>query len=464
MLKEKVVSRGKEKGVLSKLPIKGSFKKYLTNIWWLLFDKFFTLGVAFFVGVYVARYLGPENYGIISFALSLIAFLAVFTGLGIKNIVTRNLVKEEDKKDTILGTAFVLELAAAILGIIMLYGFSYFSGMDEKAFLILSIISLKILLAPFQLVNSYFESRVLAKKTVPIFISKTAISSLAKVYLVYTEQSLEWFAVAYVLESLVGAVGILWVYYRNGFSLLSWKFDKFYGKELLSDSWPYLLSGFVIVVYLKIDAVMIKYLIGDAAVGIYAVAGKFTSIWYFAGGIIAKTLLPSIIKTREKDNELYEKRLQYLCDLMVYVGLSIALPMTFLSGFIINFLYGADFAESASVLMIQVWSLLFIFLGNAASKWYLVENLQKSNLVRTIAGAIVNVTLNLILIPVYGIQGAAVATLVAQAVASCFGNYIGIRTRKIFWMQINSLTFLSIIRSKPKDNVFYFLKSQLTKS
>jgi len=446
------------------IPISASFKKYLSNIGWLLFSKFFNLGVAFFVGVYVARYLGPENYGIISFSLSIIAFLAIFTGLGLKSIIARELVQDEGNKDKILGTAFFLELSASILSLLLLFSFSDFLDLDDKALVILAILSTKLLLTPSELIGAFYHAQVKAKKTTSVTVSKTLITALLKVFLVYTEQDLEWFAVVYVIESLVGTIGIVIVYLRNGYSPLNWKFNKLYAKALFSDSWPLILSGFVVVVYMKIDTVMIKYMIDDAAVGVYSVARKFTSIWFFAGGMIAQTLLPSVIKTRKRDYKLYEKRFQYLFDLMMLVGIAIALPMTIVADFVIDGLYGIEFSEAASVLVIQVWSLVFIFMGNAAASWYLAENLQKSNLTRTILGALVNVGLNFILIPNYGIQGAAFATLVSQGVASCLSNYIGSRQRQIFWMQVKSLLFISILKSKADDNIFYFIKSHFKKS
>ena len=422
------------------------FRKYFVNTGWMMFNQVFNLGVAFFVGVYVARYLGPANYGLLSFGLSVVTFLSVFTALGIREILVRNLVQEPDNYSTILGTALGLRVIAAVVGIIIIFGISPLLSDDSTTRLILIVLSFKTFFSTFEIIGSYFQSLVLAKKVVPVSIAQTIITALVKLYLVSINASLVWFAAVFSLDLLIAAVGFIIVYQRVGGQLLAWKFNLSYARSLLKDSWPLVLAGFVGVIYMQIDQIMIKYMLDEAAVGYYAVAVKFTSIWYFVGGIICSSLMPAVVSAKEKDEKLYYSRIQNLFELMVGIGIAVAVPMSLIAYPLVDFLYGSAFLPAANVMIIHVWSLIFIFLGVAGSKWLLVENLQIYNLNRSILSAIINVGLNFWLIPTYGIQGAAVATLVSHATSSYFGHLLSKNTWVVFRMQSKALMLSSVYR------------------
>ncbi|MEK6477328.1 flippase [Catalinimonas sp. 4WD22] len=422
------------------------FRKYFTNTSWLLLEKLFNLGVAFFVGVYVARFLGPERYGMLSFAQSIIGFLSVFASLGIKNIMTRNLVREADNYPVLMGTAFTIRVVASALGIIMIYGLSPFITEDDTSRVLLIILAFTTLLQSFDVIKSYFQSQVLAKKIVPVAVFQTVVGAIIKIMLIQLNAALVWFAAVYVVELTVSAIGLIIVFRKQKKIVSNWSFRLSYAKKLLKDSWPLLFSGFVVAVYMKIDQVMIKYMLDDAAVGIYAVAIKFTSIWYFVGGIICSSLMPAVIQAKERNQELYENRLQNLYELMVGVGVLIALPMSIVAYPLTNFLYGIEYSAASGVMIIHVWSLIFVFLGTASGNWLLAENLQKYKMSRTILGAVVNVGLNFLLIPNFGVEGAAVATFLSQMTASYLGYLLSKETHVAFIMQSKALVFSSTFK------------------
>lgn len=422
------------------------FLKYFFNTSWMLSERLLNLGIAFFVGVYVARYLGPANYGILSFAQSIVGFATVFTSLGLKNIVTRNLVKDEEDYPRILGTAFGLRIAISVISIVLIYLISPYFTDDRTTRTIIIVLSFTNFFQSFEVIKALFQSKVLAKKVVPVAVVQTVVGAVTKVILVLVEAELVWFAAVYVFELFIAAVGLTYLYYNGSRISFVSKIDTAYAKTLLKDSWPLIFAGFVVGVYMKIDQVMIKYMLDDAAVGFYAIAVKFTSIWYFIGGIVCSSLFPAVIQARKKDSILYENRLQNLYELMVGMGVAIAIPITILAYPIVNFLYGSEFTSASSVMVIHVWSLIFVFLGAASNNWLLAENLQKYKLSRTIMGAVVNVGLNFFLIPIYGIQGAAVATLVSQMTASYLGYLIAADTRKVFFMQSKALIFTNTLK------------------
>ena len=211
------------------------------------------------------------------------------------------------------------------------------------------------------------------------------------------------------------------------------------------DSWPLVLSGIIVSIYMKIDQVMIKEMMNTASVGQYSAAVRLSEAWYFIPSVISTSLFPAIINAKKLNEELYYNRLQNLYDLMVVLSVSIALPMTFLSDWVVNLLYGNEFYLSGSVLSIHIWAGVFVFLGVSREGWVLGENLQRYTILYLGLGMIFNVILNIILIPYNGIYGAAMATLISQAVSVLFAPVLFKKTRISFFMMIKSLTFVSLI-------------------
>ena len=200
-----------------------------------------------------------------------------------------------------------------------------------------------------------------------------------------------------------------------------------------------MLSSMVIAFYMKIDQIMIKEILNTEAVGQYAAATRMSEAWYFIPMVISSSLFPAIINSKEKSEELYNSRLQKLFDLMVWMAIAIALPMTFFSDWLVELLYGNQYGEAGGVLSVHIWAVLFVFLGVASGKWYINENFQKLSFWRTFYGMIINVILNFILIPKYGIIGAAFATLISQAMAAYFFDAFNKETRIMFFMKTKTL-------------------------
>ena len=209
----------------------------------------------------------------------------------------------------------------------------------------------------------------------------------------------------------------------------------------MRDSWPLILSGIVVSIYMKIDQIMIKEMLDAEAVGQYAAAVRLSEAWYFIPGVIAGSLFPAIMNSKKISEELYYSRIQKLYNLVVWIAIVIALPITFLSDWIVELLYGSQYDQSGSVLMIHIWAGVFVFLGVASGKWFIIENIPLYALYRTIAGSFINIILNFFLIQEHGIVGAAYATLISQLIASYLFNAINKKTRYTFVMQTRTIWF-----------------------
>jgi len=403
---------------IKKLKNHKGFMKYFKNTSWLFGEKILRMTVGLFVGVWVARYLGPERYGLFSYAQSFVGLFAAFATLGLDGIVVRELVKDESKRDVLLGTAFRLKFIGAFGVLLFLAVAVNFTSNDSYTNMLVFIIASATIFRSFNVIDFYFQSKVLSKFVVFANSMSLFLSSIVKIILILNEAPLMAFAVVILFDSLVLAGGFLYFYLHNNLSIKSWKFNKGVAKSLLKDSWPLILSGIVVSIYMRIDQVMIKEMMNPEAVGQYAAAVRISETLYFIPIVIASSLFPAIINAKKQSEELYYERLQKLYDLMVWMAIAIALPMTFISDWIVDLLYGSQYTQAGSVLMIHIWASIFVFYGVARSKWIIVEKLQHYGLLCTTIGALSNIILNTIFIKKFGIYGAAVSTLISYGISS----------------------------------------------
>jgi len=427
------------KSKIAKVRNNSGIMRYLTNTSWLLGEKLLRMTVGLFVGIWVARYLGPEQFGLFSYTQSFVALFIAFSTLGLDSILIRELVKDESERDQLLGTAFVLKLIGSFIVLLFLWVVLILQAEDSYTSLLIFIIASATILQSFNVIDFYFQSKVLSKYVAFCNVFSLLLSSIIKVFLIFNEAPLLAFVYIILFDNAVLASGFIYFYVNRKLSICNWVFKKSIAVYLLKNSWPLILSTLVISMYMKIDQVMINGMLGSYEVGQYAAAVRISEVWYFIPMVIASSLFPAIINAKKTSEKLYLSRIQHLFDLMAWLAIIIAIPMSFLSDWLILLLYGKEYSEASGVLMLHIWSAVFVFLGVASSKWFVTEGLQKHSLYRTTTGVILNVGLNLILIPKLGIYGAAIATLVAQIFASYLLNVFFRKSRILFKLQTNSL-------------------------
>ena len=420
------------------------FRKYFANTSWLLGERALRIAVSLFVGIYVARYLGPERFGLLSYALSFVGIFVALATLGLDEVVVRELVKTPEQREKILGTSFLLKLVGTLLMWAAILVAIPLTENDLQTNILIIIIAFGTVFQAFNVIDLNFQAKVKSKYVVHAQFIQLIISSIVKIILVVNEAPLIWFASVYSLDVIVLAMGLVFAYLYNGDNIFSWKWSFETSKYLLHDSWPLILAGVVISVYMKIDQVMIKEMLGAKEVGLYAAAVKLSEAWYFIPMAIASSLFPAIINAKVYQKEVYYQRLQKLYDLMVWIAIAIALPTTFLSTVVVEFLYGKEYLGSSSVLIIHIWTAVFVFLGVASSKYLLAENFIKKTFYRTFIGALLNIIMNYYLIGIIGIQGAAISTLVSHFFAAYFYDILDKDLRIMFIMKTKSLFFYSL--------------------
>ena len=431
----------------NRLESRQNLQKILTNTVWLFADRILRMGVGLVVGVWVARYLGPEQFGLFSYVLAFVALFGVFATLGLDDIVVRDIVRNPSDKDEILGATFSLKLLGGLVGILLTTaGILLLRPNDRLTHSMVAIIASGLIFQSFDTISFWFQSQVQIKYVVYAKNGAFILIALAKVGLILSHASLIAFAWAALAEIILGAVGLTLAYGANGHLVRAWRGSIARARSLLTDSWPLILAGLAIVVYMKIDQIMLGEMLGNQAVGLYSAATRISEIWYFIPVAIVSSASPSIVEAKAISDSLYYQKVDKLFRLMAVLAFSIVIPMTFFSGHIIDLLYGPEFAGAGSVLAIHIWAAVFVFLGVAQGPWTVNEGLMKLSLQRTVIGAVANVVLNLLLIPRIGVVGAAISTLIAQALSSCILNRFDRRTRRIFTLQMRALVVWRDIR------------------
>jgi O-antigen/teichoic acid export membrane protein len=389
--------------------------KIVDNIGWLFFDKLLRMGVGLLVGVWIARYLGPEQFGLLNFATAFIGLFGAIAGLGLQGIVVRDIVRDPKGKEETLGTAAALQFIGGLIayGLILVTIF-WLRPDDVLAKTLVAILGSMMLFKASEGAMYWFESQVLSKYTVWVQNGSFLVFAAIKVVLILNNAPLIAFAWATMAEALVVAVLMLLMLGFRGLQLNQLRTTMSRAKTLLADSWPLILSGIAVMIYMKIDQIMLGQMIGDEVVGIYSAGVRISEVWYFIPMSIAASVFPSIIENRKNNISTYNQRVQKLYDLMVMLALAIAIPTTIMSEEIVTLLFGLEYIQAAPVLSISIWAGVGVAMSAVHGKWLLAEGLQNYVFVYTISGAVINTVLNYFLIPQHGAIGAAWATLCAQ--------------------------------------------------
>jgi O-antigen/teichoic acid export membrane protein len=409
-------------------------------------EKFSVAGIELFVTILVARYLGPEKYGILAFAISMKTLFATASHMGLVGLTTREIIKYPEKKIELLGTVFTLKLLGSIVGFVVLFLYALvFEKHKSIEFWVLLIVSVSIFFKSFDVIDFWFQAHTKAMYNTIARLASSIIAALMKLLLVLAGSGLLFFALTYLLQSLLIACFLLLLFYlTTKISITDFRFNFIKAKELFGQGWVIFLAAIFATIYLKIDQVMLRWFISQQEVGIYAAAVTLSEAWYFIPTSIVVSFFPKLIRLKETQPQKYMKRLQQILDILFSIALFFAIIITFIATPLVEILFGEKYISSAPILTIHIWAALFVFMRAAFSKWILIENVLVFSLITQGLGALVNVGLNIIVIPRYGGYGAAITTLISYAVASYFSLFFYSKTRPVFWMMTKSI--LSPIR------------------
>lgn len=383
------------------------------NAGWIIGCKIVQSILNLIIGLITARYLGPSNYGVISYVASVVAFAMPIMQLGLKHTLVKEFVNSPEQEGVILGTSLVLNIISGIFCMIGSVAFVMVANAGEtETVLVCALYSLSLLFNATEMTQYWFQSKLMSKYPSIAALAAYAAVALYKIYLLVTQKSVVWFALSNAIDYFLISLILMIIYRKVGGQRLS--FDWKIGKKLLSASKYYIIPSLMVMIFQHSDQIMIKLMIGETETGFYSAAITCIGISAFVFTAIIDSARPIILQEKGRNPALYEKRVVQLYSIITYVSLAQSIGMTLLAKPLVLLLYGAEYTKTASILAVAVWYVTFGYYGSVRNIWILAENQQKYLAGINVAGAIANVLLNLCLIPVWGAMGAAVASVVTQ--------------------------------------------------
>jgi PST family polysaccharide transporter len=404
-------------------------RQVIFNTGWLFSDQVLRMGIAVVVGAWMARYLGTQAFGQLSLAQAYIFLLMPVFKFGMDAVIVQKIIDEPEQRDQILGTALIIRLVITLVGLPLLFGIVWAVQITNMTLqMLVFILSIAALFQSFEVVDFYFQSQVKSKYTVYARNAAFLVTTILKVAAILRGASLLAFAWLLLLDAVLFALGLLVMFQSHSGSILRWRFSWQMAQQLSKTSWPLIIAGLAVSAYMRIDQLMLAKILGgdqgEAAVGVYAAAVRISEVWFFVPIAIISSVFPVILQTRKHDYTLYLTRVQGLFNLLVLMSYAFALPISFTAYWIIKVLYGEAYQDAAPTLIVLAWSGVWVALGTARTTVLHAEDQRQFAMWSTAAGAVVNIGLNLILIPPFGALGCAIATLVSYAVSAYLSSYL----------------------------------------
>ena len=390
--------------------IKGKETK---NALWLIGGKIAQMLLSLLVGIISARYLGPSNYGLISYGSAFVSFFMAFCTLGINSVIVKDFCDNPDEQGEAIGTTIVLRLISSLCSCVMIITVSCvldFGSWETVG--VVALCSVSLLFHVFDTIDKWFQFKYKSNITaLSIFLAYLA-TSVYKIVLLILEKSVFWFAFATSVDYIALSI-LLWFFYKkNKGPKLSFSWKK--GKKLFSQSYHYILSGMMVSIYGQTDKLMLKQMAGEESVGYYATALAVCGMWTFVLQAIIDAMYPTLMRVYNQDAELFDKKNRQLYAIVFYLTVAVSLVFLLFGDLAIEILYGDAYMPAALPLKIITWYTAFSYFGVARNAWMVCNQKQKYIKYMYLPAAILNVLLNVILIPIWGVSGAAIASLISQ--------------------------------------------------
>ena len=415
-------------------------------------DYIFSLTASLIVGIAVARYLGPEMYGIIAFATAVYTLLVIIVSLGIDDIIMKDMLQYEEKQGSIQGSALFVKSAAAFLvySIVFIYFLINYSG--EKLYSVL-IITGAVLFQPLSVFSCIFLINAQAKYTSIARMISYTLSSLLKIILIIFKAPVTYFAFAVFIDYAVLYLTVILMYKYKKYTVSGWHIDISYIKYILKSAVPLFAAVLFYTFYQKVTVIIISSMYSDYASGIYSAAARLTEIWYLVPAVLMTAFYPAVVKAKQISEEEYNKRIKTLFYVTTIPFILMAFFAALLSPFIIKILYGEKYIQSSIVLALTIWSVPFISFYVISSKCFILENKVKHLLLRSALSFILIIFLGCILGSFYYLKGFSIAVVVSSFISFFLIDLFFKDTRELFFIKLSSifLPFTLILNLLKKD-------------
>lgn len=389
--------------------------KLVKNLSWIFFGSVIHAVFSFLLSVVAARSFSTTDYGILSYALSLTTLFSSLCILGLNVIITKEIADDEENVGNILSSGIVLRLIAAVIAIALMFIYLFIKGNKDASTLIISIYSLSIVFAAFDLFMYWFRYEYKSNVAAILKLVAFLISAVIKIIAILMN-SIIVFAIGAITESLIYGVLLISRYIKErGFDLIP-SFER--GKRLFTTAIPFIFSSVLVAIYSQTDRVMLEAMVGYESVAQYSVCYTLANVIAVALSSLSEAFRPEILKARTADPEKYTGLYKQLYGLTFWISAIYGLFVTVFSKYILSIIYGEKYLPAQTALSLIVWYSSFSYFGAVHNIYMVAENKTKWVQVLTLIGAFSNIIINWILIPKMGAAGAALASLLTQFIAN----------------------------------------------
>lgn len=401
------------KRILSKI----KDNKEVRNAGWLIGGKIAQMVVSFCVNILTARYLGPSNYGIIYYAVAYVAFFTSLCTLGLDSVIVRDFIDNPNEQGKTIGTAIAMRAVSSSISVLLIFAIVSIVDRGEPLTIIVSVLcSVSLLFQVMDTFNYWFQSRYESKVTsIATFVAYT-VTALYRIILLLLHKNVKWFAFATSVDYICLGAILLYVYKKHNGPTLAFSWSK--GKNLLSRSYHYILSGMMVAIYGQTDRLMLKQMLDESTVGYYSLASSLSNLWVFVLQAIIDSMYPTIVSLYGRDKAQFEKKNRQLYAIVIYTAFFVAIGYSIFAPILIRLLYGEAYLPAINPLRIITWYTIFAYLGVARNAWIICENKQKYLKYMYLSAVFINIALNYFMIPLWGASGAALASVITQICTS----------------------------------------------
>ncbi len=389
-------------------------QKTIGNTGWLLFDRVLRIVIGLTVGAWIARYLGPAQFGELAYVLSFIAFFQVIADLQADGFIVRDIAQEKGEASVILGTTLWLRLVFGIISLacaaILMY---LLHPLDRQLFLLTVIIGGTLIFRASDTVDLWFQSQSKSKRTVVTKLVAYLFSNGVKIFLLLTKAPLIAFAGVMCLEGATTALGLI-IAYRRFPTIDRWRVTVTQAKILLNLCWPFIACSFMITIFMRIDQIMLKEMLGESQLGIFAAALPISQALSVVPSALIVSLAPFVARKINENERLYEDAMVTIFRTFAVLSLAGASLIALVSPWLISLMYGPEYEHSAVILSTHVFVNVIIFQGIAQDLWIINKTVRRELLISTFVAAIIGIASNALLIRKFGALGAVFSYMLAQ--------------------------------------------------
>lgn len=410
------------------------------NMSWLFISQIIASICGFIWTILMARYLGVSRFGIFGFAVSLTGMCSILFDWGIGIHSVRHIATDYDSAPKYLGNIIPLKGLFSLIGFIIILIILILMKADEITITVTLLFAIEQIIKKFvELMNATFQAFEEGKYQ---GIGNSILNILLFIFIliaIFTDLGLYGIAIAYIMANIIALIYEYYILKRQYFKP-QYEFDKGFCKRVTIASIPFAATVILSSIYYSIDIVMLTNMIGDYATGIYNASYKLISVLTLFYSIYGAVIFPVMSKFYKKDESMllvsYEKSIKYL--LMIIIPIAIA--TMFYSADLIHLFYKHEYDTASSVLSILIWTVCLLFISGAGNTLLNASHKEVSVTKIYLLAAIFNVVMNLILIPRYSFNGAAVTTVLSDVLIVVVQSYViyklGHRPNKKLYLDI----------------------------